>query len=164
MRDKEQKRLYDKARYEAKREELLAQKRAYYLANREALIAKVAARTDSEAKHAYDIRYNQRPEVRERRAKQRKAWAEAHPDKTRAWSKASSARRRAAPYDSTAKEYAVALLRDPCAYCGGLAGQIDHIDPLKLGGDSHWSNLTAACQSCNYSKRDKPMLVYLGTY
>lgn len=50
------------------------------------------------------------------------------------------------------------LLSDPCSYCGGAGGEIDHIDAL---GDSGWQNLTAACRSCNSSKDRLPILRHL---
>jgi len=53
------------------------------------------------------------------------------------------------------------LRRDPCSYCGGESEAIDHIEPRAGGGTNHWSNLTAACDSCNGSKSDKPLLIFL---
>jgi len=45
-----------------------------------------------------------------------------------------------------------------CAYCGGVATEVDHIIPRALGGDESDDNLTAACAKCNRSKgaRMKP--------
>jgi predicted nucleic acid-binding Zn ribbon protein len=55
-----------------------------------------------------------------------------------------------------------ALLRcDPCAYCGGPGGGVDHIDSLAGGGLDDLENLTGACVACNSSKRDRPLLVWL---
>lgn len=60
------------------------------------------------------------------------------------------------------------LQRDPCSYCGeplappeqmdrsGVA--LDHID---AAGDSRWTNLTAACRSCNASKGKLSLLLFL---
>jgi hypothetical protein len=53
------------------------------------------------------------------------------------------------------------LVRDPCAYCGDVANSIDHIEPRVAGGTDDYGNLTAACQSCNSSKRDVPLLFFL---
>lgn len=60
-----------------------------------------------------------------------------------------------------AQDYAEILVRDPCAYCGEPTEQIDHIDPVALGGTSDWDNLTGACQSCNARKEARPLLVFL---
>jgi len=141
--------------------EFRAKKRAYYHENREEIIAKVQARTDPVAKHEYDQRHNQKPEVRAKRAKQRKAWNEANADLTRAHNRARSHVRRGARPDAEAKEYMAIILHDPCAYCGDAAEHVDHIVPLKSGGDSMWDNLTPACQRCNYAKRDKSLLSFL---
>lgn len=47
-----------------------------------------------------------------------------------------------------------------CNYCGGVATQVDHIIPRASGGDNSPDNLTAACASCNASKKDKPATVF----
>ena len=49
---------------------------------------------------------------------------------------------------------------DPCAYCGGLGGTIDHIAPNSMGG-SRWSlrNWTGACFACN-ARRGATRLLY----
>jgi len=39
-----------------------------------------------------------------------------------------------------------------CAYCGREATTVDHIIPVSMGGDSHPTNLVAACIPCNSSK------------
>lgn len=53
------------------------------------------------------------------------------------------------------------LRHDPCAYCGAKGEALDHIEPVKLGGDSTYANLTGSCVSCNYSKSDMPLLLFL---
>ena len=55
------------------------------------------------------------------------------------------------------------VLADPCVYCGGSGESIDHIAPISLGGEHHWTNLAAACMRCNAQKRDKPLLMFLLT-
>lgn len=139
----------------------LDDKRRYYETNREGLIKKVQARTDPHEKREYDRAHNQKPEVRAKRAAQRKAWAIRNADSTRVHNKARSAARRKAPFDAAARDYGLVILRDPCSYCGGLTEHMDHVVPLKLGGDSSWDNLTAACQRCNFQKTDKPLLLFL---
>lgn len=71
--------------------------------------------------------------------------------------------RRALPMDDAAREWIRILLADPCAYCGGAGGTVDHIVPVKHGGTNDWTNLTAACGSCNSSKRTRPLLTHLLT-
>lgn len=53
------------------------------------------------------------------------------------------------------------LLIDPCSYCGDPGGTVDHIVPVHHGGTSEPHNLTAACHSCNASKKARPLLMFL---
>ena len=58
----------------------------------------------------------------------------------------------------------VAILNDPCAYCGGKADTLDHIHPRSRGGTRGWHNVTAACGECNRRKdRDSLLGFLLGT-
>jgi 5-methylcytosine-specific restriction endonuclease McrA len=57
--------------------------------------------------------------------------------------------------------YEAILQKDPCAFCGGPAGTVDHIQPINAGGPDVWENFTAACLSCNASKKDKTLLHFL---
>ncbi len=162
FRTRREKSEYDKRRYRETRETRLAEHRAYYQANKDQLIAAQAQRADPEAKRAYDRAHNAKPEIKAKRAKQREAWRLRNAEKTRLHDKERSLVRRRARPDVRAREYMAILSHDPCAYCGAPSQQIDHIDPLVAGGDSAWANLTAACQRCNYNKRDRPLLLALG--
>lgn len=58
------------------------------------------------------------------------------------------------------------LRHDPCAYCGGPSGTVDHVEPKRrpvrgLGGAHTWLNVVGACTSCNGRKADKPLLWFL---
>lgn len=58
--------------------------------------------------------------------------------------------------------YAKILALDPCAYCGDHEGDtVDHIEPIHYGGSGQASNLTAACEGCNKSKRTTSLLHFL---
>lgn len=72
-----------------------------------------------------------------------------------------AALRRGVVTDEWTDDYITMLLDDPCSYCGGVGGTIDHIVPIKAGGTSEWDNLTAACRSCNASKRDITLIGFL---
>lgn len=59
------------------------------------------------------------------------------------------------------------LLRaDPCAYCAGPGGTVDHVEPRArpvrgLGTAHGWANLVGACVRCNGAKRDLDLLAFL---
>jgi len=46
-----------------------------------------------------------------------------------------------------------------CQYCGKktLHLTIDHVQPKHLGGPHSWTNLVAACPSCNHRKGGRPL-------
>jgi 5-methylcytosine-specific restriction endonuclease McrA len=51
---------------------------------------------------------------------------------------------------------------DPCAYCGSRVDlTVDHIDALAAGDQHVPENLAAACRSCNASKKERPLLLFL---
>lgn len=58
-------------------------------------------------------------------------------------------------------DYKLIIKNDPCAYCGAPCEAFDHIDPLLHGGDHAWDNLTPSCKSCNSSKRDTSVLIWM---
>lgn len=58
-------------------------------------------------------------------------------------------------------DYRGMLRREPCSYCGGRGGYIDHIVPRARGGGFFWDNFTPACLKCNSYKGDTAMLMYL---
>ncbi len=48
-----------------------------------------------------------------------------------------------------------------CSYCLSASQLYDHVIPLEKGGLDHISNLVPACISCNTSKGDKDLLIFL---
>jgi len=52
-------------------------------------------------------------------------------------------------------------LTDPCVYCGGPGGQLEHIDALSISLDDTADNFAGACASCNPAKRDRRLLAFL---
>lgn len=97
---------------------------------------------------------------RERHRAASRAWQMENPERYRANMRRAQTRRRLGK-DDAAVAYAQILAGDPCSYCGGPAGEIDHIVPVAHGGTSAWVNLTAACKSCNSSKSDRKMVEFL---
>lgn len=58
---------------------------------------------------------------------------------------------------SDEEAYLLAVARDPCAYCGDPATELDHI----VAGLDEVDNLTAACRSCNARKRNMSLLGWM---
>ena len=56
-----------------------------------------------------------------------------------------------------AKVRARILTRDECSchYCGAWADEVDHVQPIALGGSNDDANLVACCSYCNRSKGAK---------
>jgi 5-methylcytosine-specific restriction endonuclease McrA len=49
-----------------------------------------------------------------------------------------------------------------CAYCNERRRlTMEHIEPLSRGGAHDIDNIAAACDSCNKSKMDKPLIAWL---
>lgn len=51
----------------------------------------------------------------------------------------------------------VKLLAQPCAYCGDIATEIDHIIPISLGGTNDELNLNPSCSKCNRAKGNRTL-------
>jgi hypothetical protein len=58
------------------------------------------------------------------------------------------------PFDLSNEKIRNIIERDKvCVYCGGFTKlELDHIIPLKLGGNSLFNNFVLACKKCNTSK------------
>jgi 5-methylcytosine-specific restriction endonuclease McrA len=97
-----------------------------------------------------------RPGTKERKRDRQRAFRQANPE----WARAQKLLRRAG-YSPVSEDVVALLMRDPCAYCGGLGGTIDHITPIIDGGTNDDDNLTAACRSCNGRKSDRDLLTFL---
>ena len=107
-----------------------------------------------------------RAKTDEHRAKRRAYMAEyraKNREKVNAYQRERNRLNRGAPLDATAKGYAGIVASDPCAYCGGIGTELEHIVPVTAGGDSSWDNLAWACRTCNASKYNKSLLHFLLT-
>ncbi|MEU4005616.1 HNH endonuclease signature motif containing protein [Streptomyces albidoflavus] len=58
-------------------------------------------------------------------------------------------------------EYRQLIAGDPCVYCGGVSGTVDHVTPVRRGGTDRADNLAPACQSCNSVKGTRSLLAAL---
>ena len=62
----------------------------------------------------------------------------------------------------TYKEWKTVIRQDPCAYCNGPGGTVDHITPLALGGaKDSIRNWTGACLPCNLERGPRGLLHFL---
>ncbi len=61
----------------------------------------------------------------------------------------------------SAPSWRAVIRRDPCGYCGGPGGTIDHVIARAAGGPDDSRNTAGACRACNTAKADRPLLVFL---
>lgn len=123
-----------------------AHSRAYDAAHREEMRLRARANYSPEKQRAYRARTAERQRVYGRAAVRRR-----------------KARKRDVEVGDLAalRDYDGILRGDPCSYCCARTEHTDHIEAIADGGADAWENLTAACASCNSSKRTKPLLVFM---
>lgn len=141
-------------------EEQRAYRRAYYLKNRDRERAQQRAYKEQ---RRGELAARQREYARDHRAEYtayHREWRARNRERSRQLGVLNYMRRRAG-VDAHAREYVPILRGDPCSYCGGAAGEVDHIDAAVTSLDGSWENLTAACRNCNARKSDKPLLLFL---
>lgn len=138
------------------------QRQERYQRGREDNIARATAWNSANPDRRSQITRRDYQRNREVRLAAGREWREANPDKMAAYSLHHSAKRRGAKgeMDADTMEYIALLRHDPCSYCGGPAGEIDHITSVGHDGTNHWTNYTAACRSCNASKSANDLLTY----
>lgn len=90
-----------------------------------------------------------------------KRWQDAHPESMRLSEWAAGQRYKGLPPTPETVQYAKILFADPCSYCGATGEAIDHIVARSRGGDGDWTNITAACGSCNSQKYNKSLLHFM---
>lgn len=172
---REKKRASNRRYYLKHREAELARAKAkgstYRIANKEkfreynrAYRARHAERLNAAARERYleraDYYREYREKNRERLDEQIKTWRDENRERVRQYGEVATERRRTGAND-VAMDYRDTLRADPCSYCHGPAGEIDHITAVAVHPDGSWQNLTAACRSCNARKSAKPMLTFL---
>lgn len=93
------------------------------------------------------------------------AWQKRNRAAVNAGSARHNARKRNAPGSGvTAAQWREVLAESLglCAYCGERKPlTMDHVEPIALGGAHDIDNIAAACGSCNSSKNDTPLVVWL---
>jgi 5-methylcytosine-specific restriction endonuclease McrA len=150
------------ANYYANREAAAARAKVYREANAAKLAADKAAyyRANKEARAEYARKYRQANKVKVQ-AQQREWYAT---ERGKLGKAAVEAKRRGVPYTDDALEYLQIIKADPCSYCGGPGGTVDHIDPISTGGSGDWDNLAGACKPCNSAKGTRSLLAFLMRY
>jgi 5-methylcytosine-specific restriction endonuclease McrA len=148
-RTREQQRAYARKKYanDADRQ------RVYH---REKMRARRAADPERARQYTNDYRAANREKTRATQA----AWIAANPERWALLRRAVKERRRSG-LATLDLDYAAILLGDPCSYCVGPAGTIDHIVAIAEGGVGDATNLTAACGRCNSVKHSRPLLLAL---
>lgn len=96
----------------------------------------------------------------EENAARAKAWKIANVDRARAIDRR-QARARLVDRDLESLAWTDIIIRDPCSYCGGKGGHVEHIVAVNNGGTSTWDNLTGSCGRCNSQKRTRDLLQFL---
>jgi 5-methylcytosine-specific restriction endonuclease McrA len=87
-------------------------------------------------------------------------WRARNREHVRAYFREQARGRRVGVGDDTLA-YMDVLRRDPCAYCGGVGGGVDHVEPYIQGGANDWTNLTGCCRRCNQEKSTRGALLFL---
>jgi 5-methylcytosine-specific restriction endonuclease McrA len=168
------------ARRRARRDGVLERVRPLFCRNGHPLVAgnlrggKRAARRECASCHR-DREKRRRGKNLERLRAVARAYAQSHKAEAHArslrWRRANrehvnrysnlSAKRRHIARVREADLYLQALMADPCSYCGGPGGHIDHIVPVARGGPNEITNLAAICARCNSRKRTRSLLEFL---
>jgi 5-methylcytosine-specific restriction endonuclease McrA len=95
----------------------------------------------------------------------KRAWTRANPERHAATSMRRHARKMKAPGRGVTAEQRQEILDVAlglCAYCNERKKlNLDHIEPLARGGAHDVENVVPACKSCNSSKGDTPLLLWL---
>jgi len=163
--NKEARAAYDHARYEANREEILAQARVYREDHKDERAAYGRAYRDAnKEKIAARCRV-----YRETHKKEAAAWSRvyAKTPRGRAVRLAADMRRRQLPNVSDLSAAMIQEVTDAsggiCPYCGESFedGHVDHVIPVSRGGGNDRANLRYVCTACNLSKGAKTLEEWL---
>jgi hypothetical protein len=95
-----------------------------------------------------------------------RVWSLNNKEKNNARQRKKEAKKVSAPGRGTTAEQSFSIKQESgfrCVYCGKKFNnlQIDHVEPLSLGGANDVDNAVPACASCNFSKHNKPLLMWL---
>jgi HNH endonuclease. len=91
-------------------------------------------------------------------------WRAANPEALQAQANRRRARKLAAPGEGVTRQQwkdVVASYLGRCVYCGEPWTEMDHVEPLSKGGAHDVLNVAPACSSCNASKNNITLVVWL---
>lgn len=167
---------YKKEYYENNKKEISRCAALYYEKNRDEIKLRVKAyreRNPGKIKAHRELRkkeksvYNKiyRSENKDKVNACQKSWLARNKERglsrTRKW----RARLYNAPGGGWIPDEEVRLKKDycnRCAYCGReLPLSMDHVVPLSRGGSNIIENIVPACKSCNSSKKNTPLLIWM---
>ena len=173
---RERKRRYD-AQWRRENPEKVRATEARYLAKypekARAKVARARSRVaawqqkDRETRpESYSLRFREWYEKnRERSAQRQRDWRARNPEALQAQANRRRAAKANAPGDGVgAKQWreAIASYCGLCAHCArARQSDMDHVDPLSSGGAHDITNVVPACSSCNTSKNNTTLVVWL---
>jgi 5-methylcytosine-specific restriction endonuclease McrA len=147
---------YNKRYRETHKEEVQAEKREWYLANKKAIIEKIALwRIQNPEKRKKQDRKYREVHSESERERHRKYDAE-YPEKKRMRMLARRYKKKTNGGSLSPKEWQEVLNKygNKCLGCGatGVKLEVDHVIPIKLGGRHAADNVQPLCRSCNAHK------------
>lgn len=155
----------DKKHYANHRKKIIGRMKNYYAENREAILERVK---EYRAKHREEIsEYHKEYYAinRDRIINYVRDWIKVRPEKHNQYARQHRARKRNAGGDGVTAEQWEQIQKDYCylcVYCGQKKPlEMDHIVPLSKGGHHDTDNIVPACKSCNSSKSDSSLLMFL---
>ena len=101
----------------------------------------------------------------ERKAQRTRDWALKHPERRQVNEAKRRAQKRGTGGNGVTHEQWATLREEyghRCAYCAEFSPlELDHIEPLSKGGVHDVSNVAPSCQTCNSSKHNRSIVVWL---
>ncbi len=161
----EAKRAYDRAYYVAHRDKMRGQMKAWREANADAVLARVTEWQKANPEKARANKTNWRKKHPEQHRACQQAWNRNNLAYLVAAAARYNARKKAASGSGvTPKQWQEILAASLgiCAYCNQRRPlEMEHIEPLNKGGSHDTDNIAAACRSCNSSKNDTSLAIWL---
>lgn len=149
-----------KAYYVANRQRLIAQSLEWYLAHKDQATERFRSWYDANKERKAEHQRKWYAENRAQRLERKRQWNAANRGYGRAANRRRRARKLAAEGSHTQADVATQYKaqKGRCYYCSTKLSNdyhVDHVIPLSRGGSDATENLVCACPSCNLSKNNK---------